>query len=178
MIHYPDIQEKMWREIESVTSSNRLLSLNDRPKLQYCQAVVDESLRISNTAPLSVLHGALHDILFKGFRIPKGSVIVPNLDSVLMDEQVFSQPEKFNPARFLDEDGMLHGIEKNVAFSVGRRACMGESLARMELFLYITALVQRFKFLPACGEDPPKIKRILGLQFSPAPFMLKVVRRC
>ncbi|XP_071154085.1 cytochrome P450 2J6-like [Mytilus edulis] len=178
MIHYPDIQEKMWREIDSVTSSNRLLSLNDRSKLQYCQAVVDETLRISNTAPLSVLHGASNEIFFKGFRIPKGSVIVPNIDSVLMDERVFSYPEKFNPERFLDKDGMLHGTEKNIAFSVGRRACMGESLARMELFLYLTALVQRFKFLPACGEDPPpKIKRILGLQFTPAPFMLKVARR-
>lgn len=147
MIHYPDIQEKMWREIDSVTNSNRLLSLNDRSKLQYCQAVVDETLRISNTAPLSVLHGASSEIFFNGFRIPKGSVIVPNLDSVLMDERVFSYPEKFNPERFLDKDGMLHGTEKNVAFSVGKYVRPRRYVARVQVNIILIEILVQFLFL-------------------------------
>jgi cytochrome P450 len=64
-----------------------------------------------------------------------------------------------------------------VVFLTGRRVCLGESLARMQLFLYMTCLVQRFEFLPPEGEGPPSTKGILGLTYSPEAFKFRAVSR-
>jgi cytochrome P450 len=60
---------------------------------------------------------------------------------------------------------------------LGRRVCLGESLARMELFLYLTSLVQRFEFLPPEGEDPPSVEGHLGITYTPLPFKVRAIPR-
>ena len=59
--------------------------------------------------------------------------------------QIFPDPYSFKPERFLDGDGNLKKIEQFVPFSVGKRQCLGESLARMELFLIIANLYNQFE---------------------------------
>jgi cytochrome P450 len=54
-----------------------------------------------------------------GYTIPRNTVVIANLDSVLSDENIFPDPFKFNPDRFLDSDGKLKGLDKVVAFSLG-----------------------------------------------------------
>ena len=60
---------------------------------------------------------------------------------------------------------------------VGRRICPGESLARIELFLYLTTLVQRFEFLPPEGEGPPPIEAILATVNGPKPYKVRAIPR-
>jgi len=60
---------------------------------------------------------------------------------------------------------------------VGRRVCLGESLARIELFLYLTTLVQRFEFLPPEGEGPPPIEAILATANGPKPYKVRAIPR-
>ncbi|KAL5013030.1 hypothetical protein ScPMuIL_011581 [Solemya velum] len=86
-------------------------------------------------------------------------------------------PEAFRPSRFLDENGqiMRAKTDKVIAFSMGRRACIGESLAKMELFLFLTAMVQKFKFLPPNGESPPSLDGIYGVTRSPVNFRIRAV---
>lgn len=55
--------------------------------------------------------------------------------------------------------------------------CLGESLARLELFLYLTALVQRFQFLPPEGDNPPAVEGKLGVTYSPILYKIRAVRR-
>ena len=61
--------------------------------------------------------------------------------------------------------------------SPGRRACLGESLARMELFLFLSAMVQRFIFLPPEDGEMPSLQGILGMTLSPQPFRVRAVPR-
>ena len=61
--------------------------------------------------------------------------------------------------------------------SPGRRACLGESLARMELFLFLSAMVQRFIFLPPEDGEMPSFQGILGVTLSPQPFRVRAVPR-
>jgi len=118
-LHYPEVQIKMRQELDDVVGTSRPPSLNDRSSLPYCEAVVTEVLRCGNIAPLSLQHSCRQDVAYRGFIIPKGAIIVPNLDSIHSDPEIFENPEAFKPERFVDGNGKLYGQEKVVPFSMG-----------------------------------------------------------
>ncbi|KFV39060.1 Cytochrome P450 2J6, partial [Tyto alba] len=72
-----------------------------------------------------------------------GTVMITNLTSVMFDKNEWETPDAFNPEHFL-KDGQFRKRESFMPFSVGKRACLGEALARSELFLFFTALLQKF----------------------------------
>lgn len=114
-----DIQMKMEKEIEDVVGYGRLPSMSDKPNLPYCEAVMHESLRLGNVVPFSVPHHVTNDIFYKGYTIPKNSVIIPSLDSVVYDEKLFPDSHIFKPERFLDANGKVCGQDKALTFSLG-----------------------------------------------------------
>ncbi|XP_052093364.1 cytochrome P450 2C20-like [Mytilus californianus] len=170
-----DIQEKMHEEIENVVGSNRQATLSDKTDLPYCNAVITETQRLGNIVPLSLFHMATEDLVLENRRIPKGAIVIPVLDSVQNDENNFPNPEKFDPTRFINNEGKYCNQDKIMPFSLGRRVCLGESLARMELFLFLTSMVQKFKFLPPQGEQPPTAVGSLGITHGPLPFNVRCV---
>uniref|UniRef100_UPI00398E3665 cytochrome P450 2C3-like n=1 Tax=Pristiophorus japonicus TaxID=55135 RepID=UPI00398E3665 len=145
---YPQIQEKIHREIDEVIGSCRRPAIEDRVKLPYTDAVIHEVQRYIDLAPMNLPHMATSDIEFRGYLIPKGTFVVPVLSSVLKADSQWETPDSFNPNHFLDENGCFKKSESFMAFSAGKRACLGESLARMELFLFLTTLLQNFVFNP------------------------------
>ncbi|XP_033742979.1 cytochrome P450 2B5-like [Pecten maximus] len=177
LIHNKPIQDKLRQEIVTVVGTSRLPSLADKPDMPYYEAFMTEVLRMGDIAPLSVPHGANKDIRFRGMVIPKGSTLLPNLDSVMTDPELFENPDKFQPERFLGKDGKLNGKERDVlAFSIGRRVCLGESLARMELFLFMTSLLQRFEFLPESKDKLPSFDATLGLARASMDYSCRAVK--
>ncbi|KAK7471836.1 hypothetical protein BaRGS_00035495 [Batillaria attramentaria] len=104
-------------------------------------------------------------------------MVIPNLDSVLYDPEVWGDPDTFRPERFIGPDGKLIRYEEFIPFSTGRRVCLGESLARMELFLYLAAMIQHFRFLPPEDGQMPSLEGILGVICSPKPFTFRAVPR-
>ncbi|XP_033742980.1 cytochrome P450 2J6-like [Pecten maximus] len=177
LIHNKPIQDKLRQEIETVVGSSRVPSISDKSSMPYYEAFITEVFRMGNIAPLSVPHGANKDIRFRGMVIPKGSTLIPNLDSVMTDPELFENPDKFQPERFLGEDGKLNGKERDVmAFSLGRRVCLGESLARMELFLFLTSLLQRFELLPESTDNLPSFDATLGLARASKDYSCRAVK--
>ncbi|OWF47676.1 Cytochrome P450 2J6 [Mizuhopecten yessoensis] len=177
LLHNPDKQEKMFEEINTVVGQSRPVTGADRSKLPYCEAALTEVLRCANIVPLSVQHGAKRDIPFKGFVIPENAMIIANLDSVLGDPKVFPKPETFDPTRFLDEDGTVLNDNQMIAFSIGRRVCLGESLAKLEIFLFVTSLVQKFDLRLEHSGVYPSLEGRLGLTSSPLPYRFRAVTR-
>jgi len=168
---FQDIQTKFQAEIEAVTGNTRAVSVNDKAKMSYTEALLAETLRFSSIVPQGVQHRAVKDQEFKGYMIPKDTVITPNLYHIHHDPLVWGDPETFRPERFLSQDGK--SFKKHDAllpFSIGRRQCLGEALARDSLFLFATNIFQRFSIqFDKNGPDhgfEPKVSFII----SPKPY--------
>lgn len=177
MLHYPHVQEKIYEEIEREIGTSRLPCVADKTKLNYLHATVLEVQRISNIVPLSLLHRVTKDCTVKGYTIPKDTMIIPHLDAVIFDEEIWGDPHNFRPDRFLNDKGEVVQPEHFVVFSMGRRICVGEALARMELFLFVAMTCQRFKMVPVDPNNLPPLTDVMGLTYPPAAFQLKFEER-
>ncbi|XP_041646823.1 cytochrome P450 2J4-like [Cheilinus undulatus] len=176
MIYYPQIQERVQAEIDAVIGSSRVPSLNDRENMPYTNAVIHEIQRMGNILPLNVPRMATRDTTLDKYTIPKGTMIMATLNSVLHDEKMWETPHSFNPKHFLDQDGQFRKRDAFLPFSLGKRVCPGEQLARMELFLFFTSLLQRFSFTAPEGEQP-SLEFKLGGTHCPKPYQLCAVQR-
>lgn len=174
-IVHPAIQQRIHKEIDHVVGE-REASIADRQKMPYVNAFLTEVLRFGNVGALAAPHRVIHDVELNGIFIPKETEIIVNLHSILYDEKKFDEPSVFQPTRFLDKEGKFVQPEKLTPFGLGRRTCIGEELARTELFLFFTAILQRFTLLPAPGVKL-STKGILGLTRRPAPYQLIAVPR-
>ncbi|XP_046585104.1 cytochrome P450 2U1-like [Haliotis rubra] len=176
LLHYPEIQERCFREIQDNIGQSRRPSMKDKTKLPYVEATIMEVLRRADIAPVALPHAVPHDVKFRGYTFPKGVQVIAMLDSVLQDPDVWGDPDNFRPDRFLDDNGKVVKKDEFIPFSLGRRVCLGESMARMELFLFLTTMIQRFKFVPVDGQMP-SLDGIMGLSYSPRPFVMKAIPR-
>ncbi|XP_064369137.1 vitamin D 25-hydroxylase isoform X5 [Dromaius novaehollandiae] len=144
MALYPNIQGQVQKEIDLVVGPNKMPTLEEKCKMPYTEAVLHEVLRFCNIVPLGIFHATSKDTVVRGYSIPEGTTVITNLYSVHFDEKYWSNPEVFFPERFLDSSGQFVKKDALVPFSLGRRHCLGEQLARMEMFLFFTSLLQRF----------------------------------
>jgi cytochrome P450 len=177
MIHNPNVQKKVYKEIEEVVGTAREPTLNDKTKLHYLNAAIMETQRKASIVPLSLVHMCTADVKVRGYTIPKGAHIWPNLDAVLWDKKTWGDPENFRPERYLDADGSVTVPEQFIPFSLGRRVCLGESLAKMELFLFLSTMIQKFQLLPANPKELPPLKSVFGVTSAPLPYELRFVER-
>ncbi|XP_018424944.1 PREDICTED: cytochrome P450 2G1-like [Nanorana parkeri] len=144
LIKYPDVQEKLHEEIDQVIGRSRQPKVEDRNQMPYMNAVIHEIQRISDAIPSGCIRSTTRDVDFRGYRIPKGTDVLPVLTSVLKDASQFETPEAFNVKHFLDEDGKFKKNNGFMPFAAGKRACIAESLVRMELFIFFTTVLQIF----------------------------------
>ncbi|XP_073488410.1 cytochrome P450 2C20-like isoform X3 [Aquarana catesbeiana] len=154
MAHYPDVQMKVQHEIDDLLQSQRLPGIEDRLQLPYTNAVIHEIQRVLDLAPTALFHAVTKDIQFRGYTLPKGTIVTPFLTSVLNDPLQWETPEQFNPGHFLDEEGQFRKRAAFMPFSAGKRVCAGENLARMELFLLFSAVLQKFTIKLPPGAEP------------------------
>lgn len=95
--------------------------------------------------------------MLDGFLIPKNSQVIPLIYAVHMDPTLWSEPEKFDPTRFLNAKGRVVKPEFYIPFGTGRRMCLGDVLARHQLFLFFTSLLHVFDIEPVQGATLPDL---------------------
>ncbi|XP_076465274.1 cytochrome P450 2B4-like isoform X3 [Babylonia areolata] len=176
-LHYPHVQNRCFQEILDVVGPDCPPTMSDRARLTFLEATMLEVLRIGDIAPLSIFHASAYDVRFRGYVIPKDAIIVPALTCALQDPDIWRDPEEFRPERFIGPEGKLIRSDELIPFSMGRRMCLGESLARMEMFLYLATLVQHFRFLPVEEGQLPSLEGIFGLTHRPKPYKIRAVLR-
>uniref|UniRef100_A0A8C5M3Y2 Cytochrome P450 n=1 Tax=Leptobrachium leishanense TaxID=445787 RepID=A0A8C5M3Y2_9ANUR len=170
MMKYPEIQQKVQEEIDRVIGSAQPL-VEHRKQMPYTDAVINETQRFGNIAPTAIPHATTRDLTFRGYFLPKGTHVIPVLSSVLQDPTFFAKPLEFYPEHFLDSEGKFVKIDAFLPFSAGRRSCLGENLAKMELFLFFTILMQKFTFKPPPGEEVDLTPNS-GVTTSPLPHKI------
>uniref|UniRef100_A0A8B9Y9S6 Uncharacterized protein n=1 Tax=Bos mutus grunniens TaxID=30521 RepID=A0A8B9Y9S6_BOSMU len=178
LLKNPGVLEKVQAEIDRVIGAHRLPTLEDRAKMPYTDAVIHEIQRFSDLVPVGVPHSVIKDTHFRGYYLPKGITVYPVLSSALQDPRHFEKPNTFYPGHFLDAQGNFRKPEVFIPFSMGKRLCLGESLARSELFLFLTTLLQNFSLgSPKAPEDIDLMPRKNGLGRPPPLFQVRFLPR-
>ncbi|KFP81064.1 Cytochrome P450 2D20, partial [Acanthisitta chloris] len=177
MLLHPEIQSKVQAEIDKVIGRERRPTMKDQVNMPYTNAVIHEVQRFGDILPVGLPHMTYRDTELQGFFIPKGTTVITNLSSVLKDETVWKKPNEFYPEHFLDADGKFVKPEAFLPFSAGRRVCLGEQLAKMELFLFFTTLLQKFTFVLPEDQPRPREDGCFAFTSSPHPYLVRAVPR-
>uniref|UniRef100_A0A3Q3KB10 Uncharacterized protein n=1 Tax=Monopterus albus TaxID=43700 RepID=A0A3Q3KB10_MONAL len=173
---FKKFKDQVREELNRVIGS-RQVQVVFRKNLPFTDAVIHETQRLANIVPMALPHKMSQDVTFQGHFIKKGTTVYPLLTSVLYDETEWERPHSFYPAHFLDKDGKFFKRDAFMPFSAGRRVCPGEGLARMELFIFFTTLLQHFRFTPPLGDSENELDLTprVCLTVSPSPHKLCAV---
>uniref|UniRef100_A0A8C9ACH9 Cytochrome P450 2W1 n=1 Tax=Prolemur simus TaxID=1328070 RepID=A0A8C9ACH9_PROSS len=168
MARHPDVQGRVQEELDRVLGPGRPPRPEDQDVLPYTRAVLHEVQRYITLLP-DVPRCAAADVQLGRYLLPKGTPVIPLLTSVLLDKTQWQTPDQFNPDHFLDADGQFVKREAFLPFSAGRRVCVGERLARTELFLLFAGLLQRYRLLPPPGVSPAALDTTPATAFTMRP---------
>uniref|UniRef100_A0A0N4Z7V3 Cytochrome P450 n=1 Tax=Parastrongyloides trichosuri TaxID=131310 RepID=A0A0N4Z7V3_PARTI len=174
LLRHPEELKKVQKELDEFPN---IIKMEDRNNLPYLQAMMNEIQRIANILPFNLLRTTSTDILMDGYIFKKGTMVLPMISIVMNDSTYFDEPKKFNPSRFLDENGNQKKLDGFMPFSLGKRQCLGESLAKAELYLVLANLIRNFNISPDPCNTSPSTKRMLGITCSPQKYKLLIAKR-
>ncbi|KAG8183291.1 hypothetical protein JTE90_025991 [Oedothorax gibbosus] len=143
VLDHPEEQDKIYKEVVEVVGTDRLPTAEDKSKLVYTNAFLMEGMRTNDFFPFFPSMQCTKETTIRGYRIPKGTITLMNLWSAHNDPEVYHEPEKFDPSRYLERDGHKRP-ELPITFGVGKRACVGEGYVMLQVFLFLTSLIQNF----------------------------------
>jgi cytochrome P450 len=121
LINHQDWQESLQNDIDDVIGQGQP-QMEHKDKLPRIEAFILEVQRLANLVPSNLPHTSNEDFVYNGYIFPKGAMVFGVLDSVLNDPEIFPEPSKFKPERFLDTNGICHGEQKDklIPFSIGK----------------------------------------------------------
>ncbi|XP_048829179.1 cytochrome P450 1A1-like [Brienomyrus brachyistius] len=149
LVAYPEFQEKLHQELRERVGMDRTPRLSDKPKLPLLEAFIIELFRHTSFLPFTIPHCTTKDTALNGFFIPKDTCVFINQWQVNHDPTIWKEPFSFYPERFLSPDGTEVNkvmAEKVQLFGMGKRRCIGETIGRIEVFLFLAILLQRLQF--------------------------------
>ena len=175
LVNHPQIQDRAFEEITSVLG-DRPPTIDDKKHMPYMEAVILETLRYTGFTALLVPHYTKKGGELGGYFIPENTVIFVNIWNLQHDERYWDRPWVFDPLRFIENDDIVPADHKNrqrvLVFSAGRRHCPGEIFAKNRLFILVTIMLQKYRFLAAEGfpkpkHDPRDYDYVLNLKIKP-----------
>ncbi|XP_025834227.1 cytochrome P450 307a1-like [Agrilus planipennis] len=151
LVNEPEVQRKIQMEIDSVTEDGRSfrpVKLSDRSKCPYTEGAIFEAIRLISS-PI-VPRVANQDTTINGFKIKKDSLIFLNNYDLSMSEELWDNPDRFKPERFV-VDNQFMKPEHFLPFGGGRRSCMGYKMVQFVAFGMLSRILQSFTVKPVNG---------------------------
>ncbi|XP_058069217.1 cytochrome P450 CYP82D47-like [Magnolia sinica] len=148
LLNHRHVIKKAQDEMDNHVGQERNVEESDINNLVYLQAIIKESLRLYPAAPLSGPHEATEDCNVGGYHIRAGTRLLTNLWKIHRDPRVWSDPDEFQPERFLTKHAEVDGkgnYFEYLPFGSGRRMCPGVTMALQVLQLTIARLLHGFE---------------------------------
>lgn len=180
---FPDVQAEIHQQLDDVIGHDRRIRFEDRSSLPYLEATLSEIMRHSSFAFFTVPHRVRSDTTLGSYEIPENSQVIFDLRAIHHDPKHWKDPDLFDPKRFLDpKDGsfICPATFSFLPFGAGPRGCIGQMLARIEVFLFVGHVLQQFSLnwppdFPNPDLEPP-VKTMRGV-LEPKFFKLYVAKR-
>ncbi|KAK4495602.1 hypothetical protein PRZ48_012870 [Zasmidium cellare] len=182
MVLHPEIQRKAQRLLDETVGTDRLPTLEDRKRIPYIEHIVQETLRWGPVSPIGVPHRSLEDDVYKEMLIPKGSFVYANARAMTHDCSTYSDPDAFNPDRYVPQSEGGAGEPFPVGqFGFGRRVCVGRHLAEASVWIVVATMLATMDIEKAVdGEGKeiiPEVELTNGLTSHPKSFKCHIVPR-
>ncbi|XP_029019090.1 cytochrome P450 1A1 [Betta splendens] len=178
LIKFPDVQARIHQEIDQHIGAARLPRFADKPRMPFTEAFIHEVFRHASYVPFTIPHCTTRNIILNGYFIPKDTCVFINQYQVNHDTEFWGDPEAFRPGRFLGPSGLLNKdlTEKVLIFGMGKRRCLGDGFARLEMFVFLTTLLHglRIQKVPGLELD---LGTDFGLTMKPRPFKIAISTR-
>lgn len=173
LLNHPEVVLKAREELIQVTGGHRSLSLKDKKETPYLMAVISEIQRIASILNVNLFRLIEQDTVIDGQPLRAGTFVTAHISMIHVNEDLFKNHTEFDPERFLREEGL---DKKLIPFGIGKRACLGESLAKAELYLVLGNLLLDYNLEPV--GDVPLLKTVTPFGFvkRPPPFHVKFVK--
>ena len=171
-----NVQEKIFKEIESAVGGETYIKYSQRSHYTYTCACVNEILRLSAIQSL-ILRATLKDVKIGDYNLPADTTVLINNFAINRDEKYWTNPDEFNPNRWIGDDGkLISNPDGFMAFGASPRSCLGETLGRNVVFIAIANLISKFKldYVSNEGEDQ---NGVLGVFRRPSKYNLKFTMR-
>ena len=176
---YRSVQENIHEELDRIVGKEKQPELQDIENLPYLQATICEVIRHAASIAL-IMRRAVCDTKIRDYSIPKGTTIIINLWRIHSDPAKWKEPSRFHPPRFLNSEGQFVGWKSEFdffPFSIGRRACPGITLGKMNLVIILSRLLHSFRFEVPEGEPKPSLEAVTSSVRFPKPYNVKAIRR-
>ncbi|OHE93433.1 cytochrome P450 [Colletotrichum orchidophilum] len=173
MLTYPHFLLKAQAMIDEIVGHDRLPVYEDREKLPYVDAMIEEVLRWRPILPAGMDHAAVEEDEYKGYKIPKGATVIPSQWAITRDKDVYGADcNDYRPERWLESKDL-----PKTAFGYGRRLCPGRHVGREGLWILFARLIWAFRLEQP--TDPVTLKKQMidpmsmlpmGIVIGPDPF--------
>lgn len=176
LLQQKEILQKCREEIGKVVAKEGNLSITSKSQLTYTSATLYDIFRLSSVAPLGLAHEAGKDTTLMGYKIPKGTMVMPNLWQMNHDPDRWEIPELLYPEHFLTEEGAIdnNAVRELMTFSTGVRACPGKNISFSMSLVILATLINRYDF--SIVQEPEDLIPERGLTLKPKPYSMRFSR--
>ncbi|KAF8549254.1 cytochrome P450 [Imleria badia] len=174
---YPEAQKRVQEELDMVVGKDRMPTWEDSESLPQVHAYILETLRWRPVTPIGFAHRATQDIVWRGECIPAGASVLGCHWAISRDPEVFPNPEKFDPRRWIDDNGRLRNNMTSYPFGFGRRVCPGQHVANKSLYINLVLLLWSFHIEERADAPIDTNGHSNGVVAHAAPFDVKFIPR-
>lgn len=179
MALHQEVQQLVRKEIHEKIGKERAPRTGDRQEMRYTEAVLMEVQRIASIVPTALPHRTISACKVMGYDIPANALVIPNLYTIHHDPSIWPAPDRFDPeANFIhrDENGVIKLINTEflIPFGVGKRICLGKSLAKQELWIFFVGILQKFAITAHPDNQLPSPQELSSEGLVRAPVCYQI----